>query len=60
MDFKRALSLRNSISMDSPGTYGWIIHQDEKNRTALGEIPSFDALFAQNALPEVAMRIAAE
>ena len=60
MDFKRTLSLRNCVSMDSPGTYSWIIHQDAKNRTALGEIPSFDKLFASNALPDVAARIAAE
>jgi glutamate synthase (NADPH/NADH) large chain len=59
-DFKRALSLRNILSMDSPGTYAWILHQDRKNRAALGEVPSFDALFAQNALPDMMARIAAE
>ncbi|MEM6408882.1 MAG: glutamate synthase-related protein [Pseudomonadota bacterium] len=59
-DFKRALSLRNILSMDSPGTYAWILHQDRKNRRALGEVPSFDELFARNALPDVAARTAAE
>ena len=59
-DFKRALALRNILSMDSPGTYAWILHQNAKNRAALGEIPSFDALFAQNAVPDVASRHAAE
>ena len=59
-DFKRALSLRNVLSMDSPGTYGWILHQDRKNRAALGQIPSFDALFCQNALPDLIARTAAE
>ncbi|MEM7521451.1 MAG: glutamate synthase-related protein [Pseudomonadota bacterium] len=59
-DFKRALSLRNILSMDSPGTYAWILHQNAKNRRALGDIPSFDALFAQNAVPDVAARHAAE
>ena len=59
-DFKRALSLRNILSMDSPGTYGWILHQSAKNRAALGEIPSFDALFAENAMPDVLARTAAE
>ncbi|MEM8571993.1 MAG: glutamate synthase-related protein [Pseudomonadota bacterium] len=59
-DFKRALSLRNILSMDSPGTFAWILHQDAKNRANLGEIPSFDALFAQNALPDVVARTAAE
>ncbi|MEM6619972.1 MAG: glutamate synthase large subunit, partial [Pseudomonadota bacterium] len=59
-DFKRALSLRNILSMDSPGTYSWILHQDRKNRAALGDIPSFDALFAQTSLPDVVARQAAE
>ena len=59
-DFKRALSLRNILSMDSPGTYAWILHQDRKNRAAIGEVPSFDELFAQNALPDVVARTAAE
>ncbi|MEM9971200.1 MAG: glutamate synthase large subunit, partial [Pseudomonadota bacterium] len=59
-DFKRALSLRNILSMDSPGTYAWILHQDRKNRAAIGEVPSFDELFAQHALPDVMGRFAAE
>jgi len=59
-DFKRALSLRNILSMDSPGTYAWILHQSAKNRAALGTIPSFDELFAKNALPEIVARQAAE
>ena len=59
-DFKRALSMRNILSMDSPGTYAWILHQDRKNRNALGTIPSFDELFAQNALPDLLARTAAE
>ena len=59
-DFKRALSLRNILSMDSPGTYAWILHQSAKNRTILGEVPSFDALFAENAIADVIARTAAE
>lgn len=59
-DFKRALSLRNILSMDSPGTYAWIMHQSAKNRAALGAVPSFDALFAENAIPDVVARTAAE
>ncbi len=59
-DFKRALSLRNILNMDSPGTYAWILHQNAKNRAALGEIPSFDALLAKAAVPDVAARHAAE
>jgi glutamate synthase (NADPH/NADH) large chain len=60
VDFKQALSLRNILSMDSPGTYAWILHQDRKNTNALGQIPSFDELFAQYALPDVMARTAAE
>ncbi|KJZ18675.1 GltA [Loktanella sp. S4079] len=59
-DFKRALSMRNILSMDSPGTYAWIMHQSAKNRAALGEIPSFDALFAEHAMPDLLARTAAE
>ncbi|MEM1238003.1 MAG: glutamate synthase-related protein, partial [Pseudomonadota bacterium] len=59
-DFKTALSLRNILSMDSPGTYAWIMHQSAKNRAALGEIPSFDELFSQQALPDLLARTAAE
>ncbi|MEO0922773.1 MAG: glutamate synthase large subunit, partial [Pseudomonadota bacterium] len=59
-DFKHALSLRNILSMDSPGTYSWIMHQTRKNRSALGDIPSFDKLFAHKALPDVVARTAAE
>jgi glutamate synthase (NADPH/NADH) large chain len=59
-DFKSALSMRNILSMDSPGTYAWILHQDAKNRAALGDIPSFDELFATTALPDLVARTAAE
>lgn len=59
-DFKRTLSLRNILSMDSPGTYGWILQQSAKNHAVLGEIPSFDALFAENAIPDVVARTAVE
>ncbi|MEM6478190.1 MAG: glutamate synthase-related protein, partial [Pseudomonadota bacterium] len=59
-DFKQALSMRNILSMDSPGTYAWILHQSAKNRAALGEVPSFDELFSQTALPDLLARSAAE
>ena len=52
-DFKEALSLRNILSMDSPATYGWILHQQQKNKTALGRIPSFEELFAYNAMNDI-------
>ncbi|PIE15062.1 MAG: glutamate synthase large subunit [Rhodobacterales bacterium] len=53
-DFKRSLNLRNILSMDSPGTYGWILYQSRKNREHLGHIPSFEELFAKSALPDIA------
>ncbi|MEN0001227.1 MAG: hypothetical protein AAF940_10100, partial [Pseudomonadota bacterium] len=53
-DFKQALSLRNILSMDSPGTYGWIMHQDAKNVEAIGHIPSFEELFSKHAIAELA------
>ena len=48
-----ALSLRNVLSMDSPGTYGWILYQTRKNNQAIGRIPSYDELFAKNALGDI-------
>ncbi|MEM7194321.1 MAG: glutamate synthase-related protein [Pseudomonadota bacterium] len=51
-DFKEALTLRNARSIDSPGTYGWIIDQTRKNLERLGHLPSFAELFAGQALPE--------
>ncbi|MEM9421808.1 MAG: glutamate synthase-related protein, partial [Pseudomonadota bacterium] len=59
-DFKRALSIRNILSTDSPGTYGWILYQSRQNADILGRIPSFEELFAQNALPDMAARMVAE
>ncbi|PZQ48400.1 MAG: glutamate synthase large subunit [Rhodovulum sulfidophilum] len=53
-DYKEALALRNILSMDSPGTYGWILHHDRRNRAAIGRIPSFEELFAHEALAEMA------
>ncbi|MGC0366258.1 glutamate synthase (NADPH/NADH) large chain [Rhodococcus sp. 27YEA15] len=52
-DYKQALSLRNVLAMDSPATYGWIIHQDNKNRDKLGSLPNFDELFASRAVPDL-------
>ncbi|CPZ24085.1 citrate synthase [Mycobacteroides abscessus subsp. abscessus] len=41
--------------MDSPGTYGWILHQSAKNIDKIGRLPSFEELFAHRALPAVAL-----
>ncbi|QNG18199.1 glutamate synthase large subunit [Rhodococcus triatomae] len=53
-DYKESLRRRDVRSMDSPGTYGWILHQDTKNRERIGRLPGFEELFAQHALPDVA------
>ncbi|MFE6859739.1 glutamate synthase-related protein [Nocardia sp. NPDC057668] len=54
-DYKRALSERNVRSMDSPGTYGWILFQSAKNIDRIGRLPSFEELFAHKAIPVVAL-----
>lgn len=53
-DYKEALKQRNTLSMDSPGTYGWILHQHAKNLERLGHLPSFEELFARRTLPDLA------
>ncbi len=53
-DYKAALTQRNVLSMDSPGTYGWILHQDAKNVERIGRLPSFEELFAAQSIPDVA------
>ncbi|WP_280467940.1 glutamate synthase-related protein [Nocardia cyriacigeorgica] len=54
-DYKQALSRRNVRSMDSPGTYGWILFQSAKNVDRIGRLPSFEELFAHQAIPVVAV-----
>ncbi|MEM7467296.1 MAG: glutamate synthase-related protein, partial [Pseudomonadota bacterium] len=56
-DFKLALEMRNARSMDSPATYGWIIDQSRRNWQRLGRIPSFEELFAGQAIPERVKRV---
>ena len=52
-DYKDALRRRNVRSIDAPGTYGWILHQDAKNVDKIGRLPGFEELFAQHALPDL-------
>ncbi len=52
-DYRAALSQRNVLAMDSPGTYGWILRQAARNRDILGRIPNFEELFARAALPDL-------
>ncbi|OBZ95705.1 GltA [Pararhizobium polonicum] len=54
-DYKEALSRRNVLSMDSPGTYGWIIERHARNIEKIGRIPSFEELFAKHALSDLAL-----
>ncbi|WP_153769977.1 glutamate synthase-related protein [Labrenzia sp. CE80] len=52
-DYKTALARRNVLSMDSPGTYGWILHQNAKNRDKVGRLPSFEELFARHSISDL-------
>ena len=51
-DYKQALNLRNCLSMDSIGTYSWILRQDWKNQAELGEIPDFEELFSKSIITD--------
>jgi glutamate synthase (NADPH/NADH) large chain len=53
-DYKEALARRNILSMDGPGTYGWIIHRHASNIEKIGRLPSFEELFAKHALADFA------
>jgi len=53
-DFKETLSIRNTLSMDSPSTYGWILHQARKNERILEKIPCFEELFAKKSINTIA------
>ncbi|HCD82858.1 MAG TPA: glutamate synthase large subunit, partial [Agrobacterium sp.] len=53
-DYKQALARRNIWSVDSPGTYGWIIQQNRKNIEKIGRLPGFEELFAARAIPDLA------
>ncbi|MEW1718147.1 glutamate synthase-related protein [Streptomyces sp. NPDC093109] len=52
-DYKRALRQRNNLSVDAPGTYGWIIHQTVKNAGRV-RAARFDELLANAALDDLA------
>ncbi|MFJ8336303.1 glutamate synthase-related protein [Streptomyces sp. NPDC094437] len=54
-DYKRALRQRNNLSVDAPGTYGWIIHQTTKN-AGRARAARFDELLAGAALDDLAAR----
>ncbi|MFD8935769.1 glutamate synthase-related protein [Streptomyces sp. NPDC059578] len=52
-DYKRALKQRNNLSVDAPGTYGWILHQNRKNAGRV-RAARFDELLATAALTDLA------
>ena len=52
-DFKNALKLRNVLSMDSPGTYGWILHQQRCNQKIISNMPTYEELFFNEAMPSL-------
>ncbi|MFF5305970.1 glutamate synthase-related protein [Streptomyces sp. NPDC013161] len=54
-DYKRALRQRNNLSVDAPGTYGWILHQTTKNADRV-RAARFDELLATAALDDIAAR----
>jgi len=54
-DYKRALKQRNNLSVDAPGTYGWIVHQTTKNAGRV-RAARFDELLATAALDDIAGR----
>ncbi|MES5818452.1 glutamate synthase-related protein [Streptomyces sp. RG80] len=53
--YKRALKQRNNLSVDAPGTYGWIVHQTIKNAGRI-RAARFDELLANAALDDIAAR----
>ncbi|MGW1321054.1 glutamate synthase-related protein [Streptomyces antibioticus] len=54
-DYKSALRQRNNLSVDAPGTYGWILHQNAKNAGRV-RAARFDELLATAALDDIAGR----
>ncbi|MEV0170337.1 glutamate synthase-related protein [Streptomyces sp. NPDC050803] len=54
-DYKSALRQRNNLSVDAPGTYGWIMHQNTKNAGRV-RAARFDELLATAALDDIAGR----
>ncbi|WP_149830402.1 glutamate synthase-related protein [Streptomyces tailanensis] len=54
-DYKSALRQRNNLSVDAPGTYGWIVHQTTKNAGRV-RAARFDELLATAALDDIASR----
>ena len=41
------------MSMDSLGTYGWILFQERRNKNAIKKIQSYEELFYNSTIPEL-------
>ena len=52
-DFKKALHMRNVMSVDSLSTYGWILYQQKRNKNAIKKIQSYEELFYNQTVPEL-------
>ena len=47
------MKLRNVLSMDSPGTYGWILYQQRCNQKIISNMPTYEELFFNEAMPSL-------
>jgi len=56
-DFKKALTLRNVMSMDSLSTYGWIIYQQLRNTRAVRSLKSYEELFYNQTIPDLVVNV---
>jgi len=52
-DYQQSLQLRNVRGMDAPGTYGWILYQQQKNAGLLDRT-AFDEMLVGAALDDLA------
>ena len=52
-DFKKALHMKNVMSVDSLSTYGWILYQQKRNKNAIKKIQSYEELFYNQTVPEL-------
>uniref|UniRef100_UPI0024AD4E9E hypothetical protein n=1 Tax=Pseudoclavibacter helvolus TaxID=255205 RepID=UPI0024AD4E9E len=55
-DYKDALRLRNVRSLDAPGTTGWIMYQNVKNRRLLESVGT-DEILATAAMVDIAREL---
>ncbi|RDH11444.1 glutamate synthase-related protein [Tsukamurella pulmonis] len=51
-DYTTSLEERNVLSMDAPGTYGWILHHRARNAAVLDDA-AIDAMLVEGAMPDL-------